>query len=197
MKFKQKGINQTRERKVKRLEYRIVIGFMIAYVSYFMFFEPFFVGNDKRYFFYICLLPTLIGLILLAYYRRQSILNNIKNSESYKIKIFVIVFYLFQGVLISYFSFGLVSKIIWDLVNYQTAKQNFVVVYDCKVTRFVRSRHSNKIHFMFKGKDESVSVDYATIKEYIDKNPNRYKIKITTREGAWNYYYVEDWDISN
>jgi hypothetical protein len=197
MKFKQKGITKTREGKIKRLEYRIVIGFMIAYVLYFMFFEPFFVGNDNRYFLYIGLFPTLVGLILLAYYRMQSIIYNIINSESIKIRFFVVVFYLFQGALISYTSFGLITKIIWDFVNYQTAKQNIEVVYDCKVTKFVRSRNSNKIHFIFKGKDESVSVDYDFIKEYIDKNPNRYNIKITTREGVWNYYYVEDWDISN
>jgi hypothetical protein len=195
MKFEKKRLTVTNEKKLEKQHYRIVIGLIISYVTYYLFFEPNLIGYDSRYTIYIFLLPTLLGLLTLAIYRKQFLINKFSTSKGFILWTFMTLFYLVQGVLFSYLSFGQVAEISWNILNNRTAKQNIEEVFDCKVTRFWTGSRSSNIDFLFNDRHNKFDVQYNTIKNYLNTNPNDYYLKITARKGLWNYYLVESWDI--
>lgn len=197
MTFGQKRFTVTKERKLEKRHYSIVIGLMISYATYYIFFEPNLIGYDSRYAIYIFLLPTLLGLLTLAVYRRQFLINRFSTNKGFTLWTFMTVFYLLQGVLFSYLSFGQVAKISWDIMNNRAAKQHVVETFDCQVTRFWTGRRSNSIDFLFNDRHDKFDVQYKTIKAYLDKDPNDHYVRISARKGLWNYYLVEDWDLKN
>ena len=195
MKFGQKRLTVTKEKKLEKLHYNIIIGLMIFFVTYGLFFEPNVIGHDSRYTIFVFLLPTLLGLLTLAVYRRQFLINKFSTNKGFKLWIFMIVFYLIQGILFSYLSFGQVAKISWDIMNNRTSKQNIETVFNCQVTRFWSGRRSNSIDFLFNDEHDKFDVQYKTIKNYLNTNPKDYYLRITARKGLWNYYLVENWEI--
>jgi hypothetical protein len=195
MKFGQHRLTETSEKKSGKQRYSIAIGLMISYASYYFFLEPSVIGHDNRYAIYIFLLPTLSGLLILAVYRRQFLINNFSSNKGFLIRTFMLLFYLIQGLIFSYLSFGQAAKISWDILNTRTAKQNAEEIFDCKITRFWTSRRSNNIDFLFKDRHNKFKVQHSVIKDYLDTNPSDYYLEIRARKGLWNYYLVEDWDI--
>lgn len=195
MKFGQKRLTVTKEKKLEKRHYSIIIGLMISYATYYFFFEPNLIGHDSRYTIYIFLLPTLLGLLTLAVYRRKFLIIKFSTNKGFTLRTFMTVFYLIQGLLFSYLSFGQVAKISWDILNNRTSKQNIEEVFDCKITRFWTGRRSNNIDFLFNNRHNKFDVQYKTIKDYLNTNPDDYYLKITARKGLWNYYLVEHWDI--
>jgi len=197
MKFGQKRLTVTKEKKLEKIHYRILIGLMVFGIVYYLFLEPKTIGHDIRYTIYIFLLPTILGLLILAVYRRQFLINKFSTNKGFTLWTFMTIFYLLQGLLFSYLSFGQVAKISWDILNSQTAKQNTEEVFDCQVSRFWTGKHSNNIDFLFKDRHNKFDVQYKTIKDYLNTNPDDYYLKITARKGLWDYYLVERWDIKN
>ena len=196
MKFEKKRITVSKEKMLEKRHYNIVIGLMISFVTYSFFFEPNLIGHDSRYTIYVFLLPTLLGLLILAIYRRQFLISKFTTNKGFTIWAFMMLFYLVQGIIFSYLSFGQVAKISWDILNNKTAKQNTEEVFDCQVTRFWNGK-SSSIDFLFNDSHNKFDVQNKTIKEYIDKNPDDYYLSITARKGLWNYYLLEHWDIKN
>ena len=197
MNLVQKRLSVTKEKKLEKQNYRIVIGLMISYVTYYYFFEPNLIGHDIRYTIYVFSLPTLLGFLILAVYRRQFLINKFSTNKGFILWTFMTFFYLIQGILFSYLSFGQVAKISWDILNNTTAKHNTKEVLDCKITRFWTGRNSNNIDFLFNDRHNKFDVQYKTIKEYLKTNPSDYYLQITARKGLWNYYLVEGWDIKS
>lgn len=195
MKFGQKRLTVTKEKMLEKVHYRVLIGLMLFGVVYYLYWEPTTIGHDSRYTFYIFLLPTLLGLLTLAVYRRKLLINKFSMNKSFKLWTLMTIFYLIQGLLISYLSFGQIAKISWDILNTRTAKKNIEEVFDCKITRFWTGKSSNNIDFIFKDRNNNFNVHYNNIKEYLETNPDDYYLKITARKGLWNYYLVESWEI--
>ena len=196
MKFGKNRLTVSKEKQLEKRHYNIVIGLMISFVTYYFFFEPNLIGHDSRYTIYVFLLPTLLGLLTLAVYRRRFLTNKFTTNKGFRLWIFMTFLYLVQGIVFSYLSFGQVAKISWDILNDKTAKQNIEEVFDCQVTRFWNGKRSS-IDFLFNDRHNKFDVQYETIKDYINKNPDDYYLTITARKGLWNYYLVERWDIKN
>lgn len=104
-------------------------------------------------------------------------------------------FYLLQGFLFSYLSFGQVAKMSWDYLNYQTGNQNLSEQVTCNVTRFWAKRRPYSFDFEFNGESESFRVPYRDVKPYRDKDPKLYELEIKVRKGLWNYYLVDSWRV--
>ncbi len=106
----------------------------------------------------------------------------------------MIVFYLIQGVIFSYVSFGQVAKMAWDAANYTVSgKQAPQLVY-CNVERFWAHRNS-KVEFTFNNRYEHLNVPYRHLKPYADKDPKDYQLEVRARQGVWGYYIVEHWAL--
>lgn len=183
-----------KEKKLGKFHYRILIVLMILGVLYHYFIEPKTLGNDNRYFLYIFLLPTLGGMLTLGFYRKEFLLYRFSANKGIILWTYMTLFYLAQGFIFSYLSFGQVAKISWDYVNYQTAQNNKVESIICDVDRFCAKR-TNSVEFKFIGKHESFTVSRSLMKSYEDKNPKDFQVYIKLRKGIWNYYLVESWTI--
>jgi len=57
------------------------------------------------------------------------------------------------------------------------------------------SRKHAHVSFEFLGQSERLSFNRTYISEFETDQPGSYKIVIYAREGAWNHYMVEDWEI--
>ena len=197
MKVSQKRLTKTKEKKLDKFHYRILVGLMIFGTVYYLFLEPTTIGHDIRYTIYIVLLPTLLGLLILTVYRRKFLINKFSTNKGFRIWMFMTFFYGLQGLLFSYLSFGQITKISWDILNERTAKQQAEEIIDCKITKFRTMKHIDKIDFLFKDRHNKLDVSHKTLKDYLDKNPNDYYLEIKARKGLWNYYLVNSWDIKS
>lgn len=195
LKYSDKKKYILKEKKLEKKHYRIIIGLMIFGVVYHYFIEPTTIGHDNRYLIYIFLLPTIIGIIVFGIYRRQFLINQFSTKKGFILWTFMIFYYLTQGIIFSYLSFGQVAKISWDYFNYETIKQNSEEVLNCQITKFWSGRRNSGIYFKFKNRNENFRVRYSTIKEFENKNVNNYYLRIKATKGLWNYYKVNDWEI--
>ena len=184
------------EKKAGKVHYRIVIGLMILFVAYRFFIEPTTIGHDGRYAIYIFWIPTLVGMLVLGIYRREFLINRFLTNKGFVLRTFLICFYLIQGVLFSFLSFGQVAKISWDYVNHEVTKRNYEETLRCPITRFwIGTRASSTVDFNFNGRSERLKVRYSTIKKYEEENEADYYLKIIVTKGLWNYYTVKEWHI--
>lgn len=199
MKFNKKRTTiqkeKNKDKNKDKIHYKILIGLLIIGVLYYLFFEPNLIGNDSRYTYYIFLTPITIGIVVLFLYRKNFLIYKLNSCKNLKNKIFILFFYGLQGILFSYLLFGQIAKISWDKLNERIAEKNPEEVLICEITRFWTSKRSNQIEFQFENKFEKFNVSYSTIKEYLNKNPKDYYLKINAKKGIWNYYLVYKWEI--
>jgi hypothetical protein len=188
------------EKRREKKHSPIIIGLILFGVGYYYFIEPKTIGHDIRYSIYIFWLPTILGLVTLAIYRRQFLINKFSTNKGFVLWAFMIFFYLFQGFVISYFSLGQVAKISWDILNERATKQSQIETLRCNVTKFSKGTSTrgsrSSIDFTFKDRPERIFVDNATIKEYIDENPKKYEILVEGQQGIWSYYKVTSWTLT-
>jgi hypothetical protein len=169
----------------------------IAILIYMRHLEEVTIGHNYHRTLFIFLLPTLIGVVLLGYYRKLFVKNKILATKGVFAKIFVMLFYLLQGFLGSYLSLGIGTGLTWHYFNRKKAEQAVNEIFYCKITGFNRGtvRSGSNIWFLFQGHNENIKVDYQLIKKYLDASPKNYELEITAQRGIWNYYVLNDWTI--
>ena len=183
---------------IAKAHYKTLIGLMVVYVLHRMFFEHKTIGHDTRYAIFVFGIPTITGILILAFYRRNFLLSTFATANGFALKLFVITFYFIQGLLFSYLSFGLVANATWNYINKRTAEQNPKETIHCRVTKFSLSGYrlgGDKIEFKYQGRFESIRVEYRTIKEYLNQPLSNYELEISVQKGIWNYYVLNDWTI--
>lgn len=193
--------NLTKEKKLEALHYKIFIGFCIANVLHYMFFEPQTFGSDSRYAIYVFWVPTFLGLVITSrYYIFNEIWNDLFKikGESYFKMFYISIFILFCNCMFAYIVFGFSANAIWNYVNKNEAKNNQLETFYLPISEFSRTTGrggANRVTFKFKGNRESIKTTYETIKPYLDKLPEDYQLILEVRKGIWNYYILEDFDL--
>lgn len=196
--FKSKKQFLLKEKLLDSKHSAIIIALGLIFILYHMLVEPITIGQDVRYKIYIFLLPVIIGMLALGLYRREFLLNRISAEKSVSFRIVRAGFYLLQGFLFSYLILGQTVAMTWDYLNYQEAKTQPMEQFYCELNEIVKGgqRRSNpNIRFKWEGKYEQINTSYASIKDYLDKDPEAYRIQLRVRKGIWNYYLLEGWSL--
>ena len=183
------------EKKLEKKHTRILLGLMTFGIIYY-FIEPKTIGHDNQYLIYIFVLPTIVGMLILGFYRLRFLINRFSTNRGIVLWTFMTFYYLTQGIVFSYLSFGQIAKVSWDYFNNQTLKQNTEEIINCRITRFWTGKNPS-IDFMFNNRNESIKLNYSTLKKYENKNVNDYNLKINVTKGLWNYYNLNEWNIEH
>lgn len=183
-----------REYKLGRKHYALIIALFIFAIAYHFFVEPLTIGYHIRHTLFIIYLPVAIGIITLGIYRRKFLTAQLSRYSGFVLKAFMIMFYLVQGIIFSYISFGQVAKMAWDAANYTTSGQQAPQLIYCDINRFWAHRNS-KVEFTFQNRYEHFNTTYRHLKPYADKNPKDYQLEILARKGLWGYYIIEHWAL--
>jgi len=168
---------------------------MIFGAGYYYLIEPQTIGHDTRYNMYIFWLPTIIGVLALAIYRRRFLTNQFSINKGAVLWTAMILLYLVEGFMVSYLSFGQVSKISWDILNERVCRENKTETFTFDVTEFNRWR-SPSVNFRFNGKLERIYLPYSAIKEYKDEDPKDYELTLEVNKGIWNFYKLKSWELT-
>ena len=192
----QKRKDKQTENKLAKNNYRIVIGLLIFGCIYYYFIQPKTIGHDIRYNIYIFLMPTLAGIFTLGMYRRNFLINKFIKLNGFALRAFMVFIFFIQGIIFSYLIFGQIANIGWNIINQNVAKDNPVEVINCEITNFFTGKNSNNgIYYTFHGRSEKIKTNFQTIKFYLDKNPDNYKLEIKIQKGIWNHYLLKEWTI--
>ncbi len=152
------------------------------------------IGHDGRYDIFILWGPIILGIITLGIYRRKFLIHKFSTNRGSILWIFMILFYLLQGVFVAYLSLGHIARITWLVANRAAVKKNQTELIVGDVTKFWTKRKPF-IEFKFQGKYERIKVNHETISEYQDKDPAQYAIEIEAKKSVWNHYIIESWMI--
>lgn len=166
---------------------------MLISVAYYLIADYDYIGHNNNYLIYIGILPVLTGLLFIGFYRRKILLAELSKMHWDFSKFLIIVFLVFQGLVFSLFSFGLVAKVTFDVLNKYAAGQNYTEVKYCPITQFY-TRKSSVIYFKYEGRSEHLQVKYDSIKDLVNTKAD-YVLKLTVRKGLWNYYLIDCWQI--
>ncbi|WP_123947547.1 hypothetical protein [Flavobacterium reichenbachii] len=169
---------------------------MIFFIVNYMFFEDITIGYDIRYIIYIFCLPLIVGIVFFGIYRKEFLIRMYLSVNETYAKIYVIGFYLIQGIIVSYLSFGQITSVIWNCINKKEAEKNKIEIVSYNVTDFY-TRKNPHVTFKFKNRTEILKVSSETNRKNQDRNPKDYQIEITTQKGIWNYYIVKHWELKN
>jgi hypothetical protein len=185
-----------KEKKTERIHYSLLILALIFCVVNLAFIESKTIGGDNKFEIYIFLLPTIIGIIFFGIYRKEFLIRKYLSFKETYLKLYVIVFYLLQGILVSYLSFGQIASVIWNYINKYEADKNPTEIVICKVTGFYTKKNP-KISFDFNNQTEVFNVSSEMNRENYNRNPKDFELEITIKKGIWNYYIVEHWKLKN
>ncbi|UPT68933.1 MAG: hypothetical protein M0D57_10045 [Sphingobacteriales bacterium JAD_PAG50586_3] len=166
---------------------------MLISAAYYLIADYDYIGHNNNYLIYIGILPVLAGLLFIGFYRRKILLAELRKMRWGFSKFLVIIFLLLQGLVFSLFSFGLVAKVTWDILNKRAAGQSATEIKYCPITYFY-TRKSSVIYFKYENRSERLQVNYDSIKDLVNSKAD-YVLKLTVRKGLWNYYIIESWQI--
>ena len=169
---------------------------MIFFIVNYMFFEDVTLGHDRRYVMYIFCLPLIIGLVFFGIYRREFLIKTYLSFKETYAKIYVVGFYLLQGIVVSYLSFGQIAGVMWNYINKNEAEKNPTEIINCKITGFY-TRKNPDVSFKFKNRTEVFRVSSEMNRQNYNRNPKDYELEITIQKGIWNYYLVKHWELKN
>jgi len=192
----EKRIFKNKEKKIERIHYALLISALIFFILNYSFFENETIGHDIRYNVYIFWLPIIVGLIFFGIYRKDFLIRKYTGFKETYAKIYVIAFYLLQGILFSYLSFGQIAGVMWNYINKNEAEKNPTEIINCKITGFY-TRKNPHVSFKFKNRTEVFRVSSEMNRQNYNRNPKDYELEITIQKGIWNYYLVKHWELKN
>ncbi|MFD1601467.1 hypothetical protein ACFSJW_15590 [Flavobacterium artemisiae] len=185
---------KNKEKKLQRIHYSLLIMAMISFVVNYMFLRNSTIGHDIRYVIYIFCVPVIIGVLFFGIYRREFLIKTYLSFNKTFEKLYVIGFFLLQGVLISYLSFGQIAWITWSYLNKKESEKNKIEIINCNITGFYLKKNPD-ISFKFNNRTEVLSVTTEMNRENYNRNRKDYKVEITVQKGIWNYYVVKKWEL--
>ncbi|WP_123921955.1 hypothetical protein [Flavobacterium sp. LM4] len=185
---------KNKEKRTERKHYSLLIFALIFCVINLAFIESKTIGHDYRYKIYIFLLPVSIGMLFFGIYRWNFLIRKYLSFKEIHLKLYVIGFYLLQGIVVSYLSFGQITSVIWNCINNYEAEKNHTEIVYCKVTGFYTKKNPH-VSCIFKNHTEVFSVSTEMNRENYQRDPKDYELKITIQKGIWNYYLVKNWEL--
>lgn len=185
------------EKKLDKRNYIILIGLILVYVIYRSYFKIDTIGHDYRYSLFVLLIPTISGIIILGYLKREFLTDKLNESKGVLQKGFLILLFLLQGFIFSYFSIGFVADAIWNHLNKKTADMSSAEIVSCELTGIYSgtSKSSPKVNFEFHGKPEHLTIDHKTYGQYFTFTLKDLKIHLIIRKGIWDFYIIDNWEI--
>ncbi|HXC06779.1 MAG TPA: hypothetical protein VNZ86_18605 [Bacteroidia bacterium] len=193
--FHQKRDHLRSEKKLDKKHYVFLLVLLGLNFLFYTFMNPLTIGHDERYTLYIIALPLVLGIVSLAWYRREFIRIRIGTAQTAMLKILTLGFYLLEGIFFSALTFVLIAHASWSYINKTAASGNPTEVIRCKIDKFTTGRYPS-IDFKFHDRYERIRTNYATVKEYKSETEKvDYDIVLTVQKGIWNYYLLKDWEI--
>lgn len=187
-KFKKK------EKKLEQIHYFLLILAMVFCILNYTFYEDNTIGHDVRYIIYVFCVPLIVGILFFGIYRRDFLIKTYLSVKETYAKIYVVGFYLLQGIIVSYLSFGQIANVMWNYLNKKEAEKNNIELIYCNVTGFYTKKNPD-VSFKFKNETEVFSVNSETNRKNYNRNPKDYQLEITVQKGIWNYYIVKHWEL--
>ncbi|WP_439185893.1 hypothetical protein [Carboxylicivirga taeanensis] len=187
-----------KKKKEGKKYYRILVGLAIYAVIYYYFFRLDTIGYDIRYNIFVIWLPILIGLLCIGYYRRNYLSKTLKSCNRLLDQVLTGLFLLLLGLIYSYFSFGITSKLIWDYTNSLITNKSNTEIYQLSVEKFNKgsSRNSSaSVGFRFQERYELLQAHRSKLNMYWNSEPHNFEIEIRCKKCFWNKYLVESWQI--
>lgn len=185
------------KKRTSNKNFIILVGLIALFVVYRSYFRIPTIGSDFRYLLIVFLLPTVLGIIILGFIKRDFLISQLRDAKGIFQKGFLIFLYIIQGFLFSYLSIGVVASVIWDNFNKKTADLNSIEIIDCKIEKINSgtSKTSPNIYLLFHLKSESIPIDHETYRKYYDSKLTDLKLQLSVRKGIWNYYVLDEWEI--
>ncbi len=178
--------------------YAVLIGFVVLFVATYWL-KSLTIGGDIKYHIFVEALPIAIGIALFIFNRKKLLnpeamaaVTNIWHKIGYSALLLLCV------SLLSYVTLGTFTTLVFELANYNKAnstKQETVILPIEEFYKGSGSRAKNSIRFRFKGEKEHIRVNRNYINQFRAESTAKHRIKLQLREGIWNHYIVEDWDI--
>ncbi|MCC6727268.1 MAG: hypothetical protein IT258_22375 [Saprospiraceae bacterium] len=185
-----------KQQQKEKLRERLLVACIVAWLIYNCT-RPNYIGTDIRYLVFVMLIPILGGILVLGL-RKSTISKIWNNPNTFSHELQGIGISLFLYLFASFFSFGLLAKIVWDTANRLIVQDKQVVVIQCPITKFGahgKSRRTKHVNFEFNGHSEQINISSDTMLLYEDKIPTNYNILLETKEGLWNHYLVLGYSI--
>ncbi len=120
---KLKKLRSKHRKTDNKLIYWVYVGLALTVLQYLL--ELQIVGLSTTYSLLIYWIPTLLGLIVLAVLRWPYLLRRMAATKGILWKVGLTLFFLVQGLLFSYCSFGLVARTTAELLNRAKAENCF------------------------------------------------------------------------
>lgn len=179
--------------------YIILVGLVVLFVVYRSYFKTETIGGDSRYLLIVLVAPTLLGILIIGYFKRKFLRFRLNEAKGIFQKGLLFLFYFIQGFLFAYLSFGLFASIIWDNINKKTVDLNQKEIVYCRITDINSgtSKSSPNMYYLFQGNSECLSIDHKTYGKYYNTELVDLNLQLTVRKGIWNYYILDGWEIIN
>lgn len=192
---KRKKVIKLKAARLERVHYRLLIVLIIVAIIHYTFFSATMIGGDRRYALYIFWLPTLCGILAIAFYRRRFLMREYQESPKSPWSVLLFLFYFAQAFIFSYLSIGQIAQISWTIMAKQVGEKNQVETMKFPVSRFFYHRGTVDVEFKFDGRHEELKTRHRDLIGYEEVLAKDYVVEISARKSIWNYYLVDDWEI--
>lgn len=191
------AVQQKKERRDKAI-YAVLIACVVLFLAIYWL-KPLTIGGDIKYHIFVEALPVAIGIALFILNRKKLLdakavasVTNIWKKIAYSAVL------LFGAALLSYITLGSFTILTFELANYYKArstKQQTVILPVDEFHKGSGSKAKHSIRFGFKGKEECIKVSRKYIDHLRAEPAAKHHIKLKLREGLWNHYLVDEWDV--
>lgn len=193
---KRRTSQKRREKRQEKIIYRVFWGCIISFLL-FQYFKPLTIGNDVKYNVFVVLLPIVAGLTIFYNYKNQILdakaVASVKNNWH---KLGYAAVFTVVISLLSFLSIGLIASIIFETLNYNVALENKTKEVIVPINRFYEgNKGKRKIYFTFNNNSEYFNISRENMKVYKAQSHIKKRLRLTLREGVWNHYLVEDWEV--